>query len=149
MKSPRLVALLVIALITLGGTAQAAMVAIERATDDLRRDQGAATQPARIAALEAAIHRGEAASAGLRDQIDQLQSEKRSLERIQVILTSGLIGALVTAMVAIAGVLSNLGKSRAERELKELEILEKTWDLNARGVPLPPKLRATILPAPR
>ena len=118
--------------------------AIERATDALREDQrqmmadpGHAAQAEKLAELEQAIARGAAASQGLRGQIDTLKEEKAKLERVQAVLTSGLIGALVTAVVAVLGALSKFSGGRVERDLKRLEIIERAHRLTADGVKVP------------
>jgi len=98
----------------------------------------------RIRALEDAIKRGEQASKQLWVDIERLESEKkalqaevRNLERIQTVLTSGLIGALVTAAVAILGIFTTARRSRADRDLKRLEVLEKATELKSKGVGVP------------
>jgi hypothetical protein len=118
--------------------------AIEAATEDLREEQrqlredpGHAPQSEKLAELSRAIARGEAASQGLSAQIDTLKEEKAKLERIQAILTSGLIGALVTAAVAMLGALSKLSGWRVERDLKRLEVIERAHRLAADGVRVP------------
>src|SRR5438034_9580841 len=72
-----------------------AMIArdIEAKTEALRdaRASGSELNREQVDALEKAIERGQQASAGLRGQIDSLEKEKAALERIQVVLTSGLI----------------------------------------------------------
>lgn len=119
---------------------------IEEKTEDLRASTAAsdAATNEKVLALEAAIKRGEQASAGLWSQIksleaekEALENEKRALEKIQVVLTSGLIGALVTAFVAILGTFLNFSRGRAERDLKRLEVLAKTVELESKGIPVP------------
>ena len=119
---------------------------IQKKTEDLRASATATDAATRdkVAALQEAIRRGERASTGLLTQIktleDQkaaLESEKRALEKVQVVLTSGLIGALVTALVAILGTFLNFSRGRAERDLKRLEVLEKTVELEAKGIHVP------------
>jgi HAMP domain-containing protein len=123
---------------------------IETKTEELRAlsdDDSNARE--KIAVLEAAIKRGERASAGLWTQIksleaekEALEDEKRALEKIQVVLTSGLIGALVTAFVAILGVAINFARGRAERDLKRLEVLEKSVELESKGINIPEDIQA-------
>jgi len=114
---------------------------IEARTEQLREgiSEGAASQAdsSEVKQLEAAIRRGEAASGRLRQDIQALEEEKASLERIQTILTSGLIGALVTAAVALLGLFVNLRNSRAQSDLRRLEVIEKAHMLNRQGVHLP------------
>lgn len=139
------------------GRAEAA-VEIEKRTDELRQSTAAAATPEQVRALAAAIERGERASAGLRNQIQVLEQqtrkredEKRSLERVQVVLTSGLVGALVTALVAILGMFLNVARGRAERDLKRLEVLEKCAQLESRGIQIPVEIRThySTLSSPR
>jgi HAMP domain-containing protein len=125
---------------------------IERKTEDLRASVATsdATTNAKVVELEAAIKRGEQASAGLWTQIKSLEAEKqalenekRALEKIQVVLTSGLIGALVTALVAILGTFLNFARGRAERDLKRLEVLEKSVALESKGIHVPADIQST------
>jgi len=124
---------------------------IERRTEDLRAatssDDSATSE--KVLALQAAIKRGEQASAGLWTQIKTLEeqkaaleNEKRALEKIQVVLTSGLIGALVTAFVAVLGTFLNFSRGRAERDLKRLEVLETALELESKGVNVPADIEA-------
>jgi len=55
-------------------------------------------------------------------------------------LTSGLIGALVTAAVAVIGALTNFRRSRADRDFRRLEVLEKATQLQASGIGVPPDI---------
>jgi hypothetical protein len=87
--------------------------------------------------LELAIAEGEKASERLRKEITDLEREKNELERVQTILASGLIGVLVTAVVAVLGALSSRGRSKAERDLKRLEVLEKARNLQKSGIDIP------------
>jgi hypothetical protein len=128
---------------------------IERKTEDLRASAATAdaTTKAKIDELEKAIKRGEDASAGLWTQIksleaqkEALENEKRALEKVQVVLTSGLIGALVTALVAILGVFLNFSRGRAERDLKRLEVLEKSAELESKGIHVPADIQTTYGP---
>jgi HAMP domain-containing protein len=117
---------------------------IEQRTEDLRASSGQrdTATSAKIIDLEAAIKRGEGASADLRIQITKLEDEKRALEKIQMVLTSGLIGALVTAFVAILGTIVGFSRGRAERDLKRLEVLEKSVELEAKGIRVPDDIQA-------
>jgi hypothetical protein len=123
---------------------------IEKKTEALKRaaESDAATAEM-ITDLQNAIKQGEAASSKLWDNIKALEKEKlalqdenRKLERVQTILASGLIGALVTAGVAIFGVLVNVRRSRAERDLKRLEVVEKAGVLQAKGIAIPADIQS-------
>jgi HAMP domain-containing protein len=154
MSGPRLLGIATLLFTVLLATSSAgAEIArdIERKTEDLRASATASDAATRdkVAALEEAIRRGERASAGLMTQIktleDQkaaLEDEKRALEKVQVVLTSGLIGALVTALVAILGTFLNFSRGRAERDLKRLEVLEKSVELEAKGIHVPDDIDA-------
>jgi len=83
--------------------------------------------------LKEIIALADGASADLHKKID-------SLERIQTMLTSGLIGALVTAAVAVIGALTNFRRSRADRDFRRLEVLEKATQLQASGIGVPPDI---------
>ena len=82
----------------------------------------------------------------LEKQKTQLQKEKAQLEQIQTTLTSGLIGAVVTAIVAIAGALLKTKNSKVDRDLKRLEVVEKMNELTEKGVALPPDIAKTYRP---
>jgi hypothetical protein len=143
--------ILAVCLLTLGALclfpreANAIAQNIEDKTEALKRAAQADGATAQMVLdLQEAIKQGEAASAKLWDNIRALEQEKqalqeenRKLERIQTILASGLIGALVTAGVAILGVVTNSRRTRAERDLKRLEVLEKASALQSKGVAIP------------
>lgn len=83
-----------------------------------------------IRSLKEAIARGEAASKQLREEIQRL-------EKIQAMLTSGLIGAVVTAIVALLSAFANFRRSRADRDFRRLEVIEKAHQLKSAGVHVP------------
>jgi chromosome segregation ATPase len=147
-RARRRAAWLAASLVALGAAGPAVAVAadeIDRQTaaaraELARRDAGTAPDEARVAALEAAIARGEAASKDLRGQIDAYQKQVAELRESRNLLASGLVGAVVTAIVAIMGALTNARRSQAERDLKRLEVLEKASQLRAQGLPLPPDI---------
>jgi predicted RNase H-like nuclease (RuvC/YqgF family) len=147
----QLVRILIVA-VALGVSAAHAEIArdIESKTEDLRRAMDAEDPQVRtkIRELEEAIRRGEGASKDLWSNIEELEQQKASLqaensklEKIQTVMASGLIGALVTATVAILGVFGNLRRSRAERDLRRLEVVEKARELEGKGVPVPTDIR--------
>ena len=110
----------------------------------IKSGSGSSATDATLRRLEDAVAEGEKASAGLRSEIDalerernELQQEKNDLQRVQSILASGLIGALVTAAVAVLGAMSSRGRSKAERDLKRLEVLEKSRSLQKSGIDIP------------
>ncbi len=69
-----------------------------------------------------------------------LEEESRKLQEAQIVLKSGLVGALVTAIVAILGAFVTSRNSRPERDLKRLAVIEKVRELKAANVKLPPDL---------
>jgi septal ring factor EnvC (AmiA/AmiB activator) len=78
----------------------------------------------------------------LEQQNSDLQARKAELERIQTALTSGLIGAIVTALVAIAGVIMKTLGSRVDRDFRRLEVVEKMAALRKDGFEPPAELVA-------
>lgn len=88
------------------------------------------TAEAQIRSLKEAIARGETASKQLREEI-------QSLEKIQTVLTSGLIGAVVTAIVALISAFTNFSRTRADRDFRRLEVIEKAHQLKVAGVHVP------------
>ena len=118
---------------------------IDARTEALRSAAHGADTDAQVAALERAINNGDRASNELKSQIKALEDEKRALEKIQVVLTSGLIGALVTAFVAIMGTVVSFSRGRAERDLKRLEVLQKSAELEAKGISVPGDIRANYV----
>lgn len=93
-----------------------------------------------IMRLEAALKRGEEINSSLRTQIEELEAERARLVQVQAALTSGFVGALVTAVVAIAGAFVTSRNSRPDRDLKRLAVLEKARELQTAGVKLPPDI---------
>ncbi|EIC27839.1 hypothetical protein [Methylomicrobium album] len=83
-----------------------------------------------IRSLKEAIARGETASRQLREEIQRL-------EKIQAVLTSGLIGAVVTAIVAMLSAFANFRRSRADRDYRRLEVIEKAQQLKSAGIRVP------------
>lgn len=117
-------------------------------------DRASANDPAAadaIRELREAIASGERAGKELWEEIRRneesmkaLQAEKQSLvkanedlERTKLILSSGLIGALVTAFVAIFGAVTSARRSRADSDLKRLDVIVKARELQKNGVRLP------------
>ncbi len=135
-------AAITLSLVVVGPAFGAIAEDIERKTDSLREELrseklSAPEAAERIAALEAAIERGQSASGDLRAEIEVYKEKTAELRETKNVLASGLIGAIVTAVVAILGVLANFRRSRAERDLKRLEVLEKASELRSKGVKLP------------
>ena len=87
--------------------------------------------------LELALENGERVNASLHSQVASLQDERTKLQQLQTVLTSGLVGALVTAIVAILGAFVTSRNSRPERDLKRLAVIEKVRELKAANVKLP------------
>src|SRR4051812_19848358 len=116
----------------LGVPSQAfALDQLERTVDDAIatvRD-APADAGAKVNALNAAIKQGQDAAKELRGKIEELEREKRDLEKVQTALTSGLVGALLAAVVAIGGALGKFWTSKAERDLKRLEVIDKMAQL--------------------
>jgi hypothetical protein len=95
---------------------------------------GSAVSTAR---LEAALKRGEEINASLQSEVEALKTERAQLVQVQTALTSGLIGAIVTALVAIGGAIMGSRNSRADRDLKRLAVIEKARELQSAGIRLP------------
>ena len=95
-----------------------------------------ASQPSTVR-LEAALARGEEIIDSLQSEVESLKTERAQLVQVQTALTSGLIGAVVTALVAIGGAVVNSRNSKPERDLKRLAVLEKVHELQSAGVQLP------------
>ena len=89
------------------------------------------------ARLEAALKRGEEINASLQSEVETLKTERAQLVQVQMALTSGLIGAIVTALVAIGGAIMGSRNSRPDRDLKRLAVLEKARELQSAGIKLP------------
>lgn len=83
------------------------------------------------------IRRNEASMKALQAEKQALVKANEDLERTKLILSSGLIGALVTAFVAIFGAVTSARRSRAESDLKRLDVIVKARDLQKNGVRLP------------
>jgi hypothetical protein len=145
----RIASLFVLTCVLLLGFPQKANAAddIDRAVKDVKaiiKSGGSSETDAKLRSLDEAVAEGEKASARLRSEIadlerekSELQQERSDLQRVQSILASGLIGALVTAVVAVLGAISSRGRSKAERDLKRLEVLEKSRSLQKSGIDIP------------
>ncbi|MDO8932840.1 MAG: hypothetical protein Q7U97_10635 [Rhodocyclaceae bacterium] len=68
---------------------------------------------------------------------EELKKQHDELKQIQSQLASGLVGAIVTAIVAIAGAFLTALNSKPERDLKRLTVIEKANELKKSGVAVP------------
>jgi hypothetical protein len=134
----------VLFLLGCAGTGQAAVAMINEASADVRRaiaeSKSGTLSPeaeASLQRLEAALENGERVNASLHSQVASLQEERTKLQQAQTVLTSGLVGALVTAIVAILGAFVTSRNSRPDRDLKRLAVIEKVRELKAANVKLP------------
>lgn len=115
---------------------------IVEAIDELREEmEGGGDVESAIDRAEAVIERGEETIRQLRTEVRQLETEKAELQRIQTALTSGLIGAIVTAIVAISGAVMKTMSSKADRDIKRLDVLEKMAALEGKGIVVPADIR--------
>jgi hypothetical protein len=130
------------------GAVQAeAMRQIHEASDEVRAAMAASDSPELSPAareslrkLEAALERGASINDSLESQVKALEDERAKLQQAQTVLTSGLVGALVTAIVAILGAFVTSRNSKPDRDLKRLAVIEKVRELKAANVKLPPDL---------
>lgn len=83
--------------------------------------------------------------AKLDEQIKQLEKEKTELKQLQTALTSGLIAAVLGGLVAAMGKFT----SRAERDLKRLEVISKVAELRGKQVSMPADLLEKYDMAPK
>ncbi|MEZ5331088.1 MAG: hypothetical protein R2991_03325 [Thermoanaerobaculia bacterium] len=150
-ESARCAALVV--LLMLLGAVRPTHAEIQRAIDEA---QSAQCDPEVEARLEATIARGRAAidtlrgeNAALQAERDELEQSKQELERVRTALTSGLIGAILTALVAIAGVVVKSLGSRLDRDYRRLEVVEKLAQLEKSGAHPPEDLFDRYLPRSR
>lgn len=133
-------------LLSLCATAPAAIERINEASEEVRAALEAShgelspTAQASLRKLEAALENGERINTSLKDQVKALEQEREKLQEAQIVLKSGLIGALVTAIVAILGAFVTSRNSKPERDLKRLAVIEKVRELKAANVKLPPDL---------
>lgn len=123
---------------------QAAEAMINDASADVRRaiaeSKSGTLSPeaeASLQRLEVALANGERVNSALHSQVAALQDERAKLQQAQTVLTSGLVGALVTAIVAILGAYVTSRNSRPDRDLKRLAVIEKVRELKAANVKLP------------
>jgi predicted PurR-regulated permease PerM len=136
------------ALLVMGGASAAeAIRQIDEASDELRAAMVASDSPELSAAtraslrkLEQALANGEKINSSLNSQVKALEDERAKLQQVQTVLTSGLVGALVTAIVAILGAVVTSRNSKPDRDLKRLAVIEKVRELKAANVKLPPDL---------
>jgi predicted PurR-regulated permease PerM len=134
----------------LAGSTAAHAVAIrqiEEASEEVRAAMATSDSPglspaaqASLRKLEQALARGESVNESLNSQVKALEEERAKLQQAQTILTSGIVGALVTAIVAILGAFVTSRNSRPDRDLKRLAVIEKVRELKAANVKLPPDL---------
>ena len=148
-RYPLNVALVVVALLAASPVSAAAIKEINEASSEAR--QALATSAANpqtrgtvsTARLEAALKRGEEINASLQSKVETLKTERAQLVQVQTALTSGLIGAVVTALMAIGGAIISSRNSRADRDLKRLAVIEKARELQGAGIRLPDDIAKT------
>ena len=137
------VALAVLALLASSPASAAAIKEIKDASAEAREALAASAEHPQAggavstARLEAALKRGEEINASLQSEVEALRTERSQLVQVQTALTSGLIGAIVTALVAIGGAIMGSRNSRADRDLKRLAVMEKARELQRAGIRLP------------
>ena len=131
---------------------QSLQAAASAASSASTRPNPEEAQADHVEQLEAAIRKGDVASGQLRKQIATLEAdtrrlsdEKQQLVTVQTALTSGLVGALITAAVALAGAFANFRRSRADRDYRRLEVIEKCHLLIEGGMPIPSDLAVKYL----
>ena len=122
--------------------ATAAIQKIEEASEEVRAamNEGGELSPAAQASLrklEAALANGERVNSSLKNEVKALEDERAKLQDAQTVLKSGLVGALVTMIVAIFGAFLTSRNSKPERDLKRLAVIEKVRELKAANVKLP------------
>ncbi|MEJ0085522.1 MAG: hypothetical protein WDO72_07565 [Pseudomonadota bacterium] len=120
---------------------------IHEASDEVRTAMAGGGSPdlspaakASLLKLEQALAKGESINQSLNSQVKALEDERAKLQQAQTVLTSGLVGALVTAIVAILGAFVTSRNSKPDRDLKRLAVIEKVRELKAANVRLPPDL---------
>lgn len=130
-----------------GATQAEAIRRINEASEEVRAALATSNSPelspearAGLARLEQALANGEKINDSLNSQVKALEDERAKLQQVQTVLTSGLVGALVTAIVAILGAVVTSRNSRPDRDLKRLAVIEKVRELKAANVKLPPDL---------
>lgn len=152
-RHPLHAALAVLALIAAAPVSGAAISEINAASAEARQALAAAAAHPQAegaistARLEAALKRGEEINASLTSEVESLKTERAQLVQVQTALTSGLVGAIVTALVAIGGAIMGSRNSRPDRDLKRLAVIEKARELQSAGVQLPDDIaRAYVSP---
>lgn len=114
---------------------------VEQLVEELREEEASQVNSERVAQVIDRLNRArtnaEVIKTDLEATIKEYDTRQRSLERVQTVLTSGLIGAVVTAIVAIIGAFASVRASMPERDLKRLAVIEKARELRASGVQLP------------
>lgn len=114
---------------------------IQMAISELReRLERAENTEAVIDIAEQTIKKGEKTIETLNNQIAKLETEKAELERTQTALTSGLIGALVTAIIAIISAVSRTINSKVDRDYRRLEVVQMLSELESKGITVPPDI---------
>ena len=151
-RRPLHAAIAALALLASFATSAAAIKEIKDASAEAREALAALAEHSATASavsttrLEAALKRGEEINASLQSEVETLKTERAQLVQVQTALTSGLIGAIVTALVAIIGAVMGSRNSRADRDLKRLAVIEKARELQAAGIRLPDDIAQTYGP---
>ena len=109
----------------------AAEAAIKTLDTVLKKTAADETQQcADTAELNHAIETGKSARQALSDELNRYKN-------LQLALTSGLVAALLTAIGALATLFVTSRNSKAERDLKRLEVVEKGEQMRGKGIEIP------------
>ncbi|MBK8401436.1 hypothetical protein [Propionivibrio sp.] len=113
-------------------------------------DQARSVEEAKtIARVEAMLNEADSQIEKMASEREQLRTQRDELKQVQAQLASGLVGAIVTAIVAIAGALLTALNSKPERDLKRLTVIEKANELSKSGIQVPEDIASKYVPSNR
>jgi hypothetical protein len=97
--------------------------------------------------LDRAIQAGNSAKQALNDELTKYNDEITRYKNLQIALTSGLVAALLTAIGAVITLLVTSRNSKPERDLKRLEVVEKSAQMRSKGIDIPSDIAEEYLVA--
>jgi hypothetical protein len=120
--------------------AEAAIKTLDTVLNKASGDQTQSAQCADTAELNRAIEAGNSAKQALSNELTRYKN-------LQLALTSGLVAALLTAIGALATLFVTSRNSKAERDFKRLEVVEKGEAMRSKGIEIPPDIAQEYLTA--
>ena len=122
--------------------AEAAIKKLDTVLNKTSSEQTQTPECADTTELNRAIEVGNSAKQALSDELNRYKN-------LQLALTSGLVAALLTAIGALATLFVTSRNSKPDRDLKRLEVVEKSAQMRSKGIEIPSDItQEYLVPGP-